>query len=177
MSGEYGFSVTGNRFYTVPDVKPAMNSIVSAFDKVAADIGSMALIRQSHQLGVWTGSIETLPRSQVVFVAPVNCVITDINFLNADTLTAHDDNFAEISVFNKGTGGGTDVVAKIVTQVAAASGTGHFAAYAKKSVGVIAYQTLVAGQALVVGCVESQGGVDLDLTVEVTAIRSDLYAV
>jgi len=177
MSGEYGFSVSGLRFYTVPDIKPAMNSIAAAFDNVAADVGSLALIKQTHQLGVWTGSIETLPRSQVVFVAPVACVLTEINLLNADTLTAHNTNFAQVTATNKGTGGGTDEIAAIATQLAADSGTGHFAAYAKVSMGALSYQTLLAGQAVVIGCVNSQGGVNMDLSVEVTAIRADLYAV
>ncbi len=177
MSGEYGFSVSGNRFYAVPDIKPAMNSIVSAFDKVAADVGSLALIKQVHQLGVWTGSVETLPRSQVVFVAPVACYVSDISFVNAATLTAHNTNFAELTALNKGAGGGTDEMASIPTQLAASSGTGHWAAYAKKSMGALSYSTLSAGQAVVIGCCNSNGGVDMDLSIEVTAVRTDLYAV
>ncbi len=177
MSGEYGFSVSGLKMYDLPDVKPAMNSVAAAFDAVAADVGSLAAIKHVHYLGPWATGAAVLPRSQVAFVAPVNCVITGINFLNADTLTAHDDNFIELEVINKEAGGVTSRVGMMQSKLAGTSGTGHWAAYAKKSLGILQCQTLLAGRALTVGGLEGGTQPDVDLIVEITAVRTDLYAV
>ncbi len=177
MSGEYGFSVSGLNLYGVPDIKPAMNSIVSAFDKVAADVGSLALIKHIHYLGPFADAVATLPRSQVAFVAPVDCVVTGINFINAATVTAHDTNYTILEAFNKGAGGTSSRVGYMETKLAGTSGTGHWAAYARKSLGTLQCQTLSAGWALVIGEKDSGTGPAVDLTVEITAIRADLYAV
>ncbi len=177
MSGEYGFSVSGLRMYDLPDVKPAMNSIASAFDKVAADVGSFAAIKHVHYLAPWATGAFTLPRSQVAFVAPVNCYVTAINFLNADTITAHDTDFIELEAINKEVGGVTSRVGMMQTKLAGTSGTGHWAAYAKKSLGTLQCQTLLAGQMITVGGLEGGTQPDVDLIVEITAVRTDLYAV
>jgi len=97
------------------------------------------------------------------YIAEGRCRVKAASIVVSATVTAHDTNYATLSLQNKGSDGtGTDEIASIQTTITA--GTGDIAAFDAESMGAIDenYSALEPGDVVSFKIAHAAAGVDLD---------------